>query len=159
MYNWLIFLHILFALLFMLAHGAQAAAMLKFRTEPDPERSLTFFNIVPDATMIRILTAAMGIAGLLAALITDWWRQGWVWASLAVFLIISYVMYKFGGGYFGLIQDAATRAVDARKTNTNAEAALKEYNQVRNSARPMMVSVVGIAGLAIILWLMRFKPF
>ena len=159
MYNWLVFLHIFFAFLFMLAHGAHAAAMLKFRSEPDPDRSLTFFNIVPDIKYVRYLTVAMGLLGLAAAFITDWWKQGWVWASLAVFLIISWVMYQYGAGYYILISGVAERLIEAKKTNVNLPFAQKEYDYARNAPHPMIVSVVGIVGLAIILWLMRFKPF
>jgi hypothetical protein len=159
MYQWTVFLHVFFAFAFMLAHGVQAAAMLSFRKEPDPERSLTFFNIVPALTMVRVLTLLMGITGLIAAFLTTWWRQGWVWASFVVFLIISYIMYKYGAGCYGLIYGAANRLIEARRTNTNVEKALKEFDEARNAWHPMFVSVVGIAGLAIILWLMRFKPF
>jgi len=110
MYQWTVFLHVFFAFTFMLAHGVQAAAMLRFRQEPDPQRSLT-------------------------------------------------IMYKYGPGYYGLIERAATRLIEARKTNTNLADALKEFDEARNTWYSMVVSIVGIAGLASILWLMQFKPF
>jgi len=159
MYNWLVFLHILFAFLFMLAHGAHAAAMLKFRGEPDPEQSLTFLNIIPQTTLLRVLAVLMGVTGLIAAFITPWWRQGWPWASLVIFVIIAYVMFKYGAGYYDIILDSATRLIEAKKTNVNLSAAQKEYDHARNAPHAMIVSAVGIVGLAIILWLMRFKPF
>ena len=159
MYNWLVFLHILFAFLFMLAHGAHAAAMLKFRGEPDPEQSLTFLNIIPATTLIRVLTVLMGITGLAAAFITPWWKQGWPWVSMAIFLIIAWVMYRYGAGYYDIILDAAMHLIEAKKTNTNLPAAQKEYDDARNSPQAMIVATVGIVGLAIILWLMRFKSF
>jgi len=159
MYNWLVFLHVLFALLFMLAHGAHAAAMLKFRGEPDPEKSLTFFNIVPDIKFVRYLTVLMGITGVIAAFITPWWKQGWTWASLVIFVIVSWVMYKYGAGYYGIMGDAARHLIEAKKTNTNLPVAQKEFDEARNAPHAMIVSVVGIVGLAIILSLMRFKPF
>jgi hypothetical protein len=159
MYNWLVLFHIFFAFAFMLAHGVHAAAMLAFRNEKDPERALTFFNIVPELHMVRILMVSMGLPGFIAAFITSWWRQGWVWASALVFLVISYIMYRYGAGYFNLIQGAAERLIEARKTNTDVELALKEFEEARTARHPITVSVVGITGLAIILWLMRFKPF
>jgi uncharacterized membrane protein len=159
MYNWLVFLHIFFAFLFMLVHGAHAAAMLKFRGEPDPELSLTFFSNVPDIKYVRYLTIAMGVFGFAAAFITPWWKQVWVWFSAVVFLIISFVMYKYGAGYYGMISNAARRLIEARKTNVNLSAAQKEFDDARNAPHAMIVSIVGIVGLAIILWLMRFKPF
>jgi len=82
-----------------------------------------------------------------------------VWASLAVFLIISFVMYKYGAGYYGIIFDAANRLIEAKKTNADLPAAQKKFDDARNAPHAMIVSVVGLVGLAIILWLMRFKPF
>ena len=159
MYNWLVFLHIFFAFLFMLVHGVHAAAMLKFRGEPDPEKSLTFFSNVPEIKYVRYLTIAMGVFGIAAAFITEWWKQGWVWLSAVVFLIISFVMYKYGAGYYGIIFGAANRLIEAKKTDTDLPAAQKGYDDARNTPHTMIVSIVGIVGLAIILWLMRFKPF
>lgn len=60
MYQWTVFLHVFLALVFMLAHGVSASAMLSFRNELDPERSLSHFSIVPNPTMIRALTVLMG---------------------------------------------------------------------------------------------------
>ena len=159
MYQWIVFLHVFFGFLFMLAHGVHASVMLSFRAEKNPERSLTFFNIVSPLTLVRWLTVLMGVTGFIAAFMSPWWRYGWVWASVLIFAIISYIMFYYGSGYFTLIEAAATRLVEARKTNTNVDAALKEFDQARNAPHPMVVSVVGIAGLAIILWLMRFKSF
>ena len=159
MYNWLVFLHVFFALLLMLGHGAHVAAMFKFRAEPDPERSRTFFNTVPDIKYVRYLYLAMGVFGFAAAFITPWWKQGWVWLSAVVFLITSFVMSKYGGGYYGIIANAAIQLIEAKQTNTNLPAAQEEYDQARNTPHTTIVSIVGIVGLAIILWLMRFKPF
>jgi hypothetical protein len=133
--------------------------MLAFRNEKDPERSLTFFNVIPQLTLVRYLTVIMGVPGLIAAFITPWWRQGWVWASLVVFMIVSFVMYKYGSSYFVLMHDAANQVVEAKNSGEDATAALKSYEEARSSPHPIIVSLVGMAGLAIILWLMRFKPF
>jgi hypothetical protein len=133
MYNWLVFLHVFFALLLMLAHGAHAAAMLKFRGEPDPEISLTFFSNVPDIKYVRYLTVALGVFGLAAAFITPWWKHGWVWLSTVVFLIISWVMYKYGAGYYSIIFDAANRLIEAKKTNADLPTAQKGYDDARHA--------------------------
>ncbi len=159
MYNWLVFLHILCAFLFILAHGVNVAAMLKFRGEPDPVRSLTFFNIVPDIKFVRYLYVTMGVFGFASAFTSTWWKQGWTWTSAGVFLIISWVMYKYGAGYYSIIFDASNRLIEAKKANTDLPAAQQEFDHARNAPHATIVSVVGLVGLAIILWLMRFKPF
>jgi len=159
MYNWLVFLHVFFALIFMLVHGVHAAAMLAFRSEKDPERAMTFFNIVPNIRSVRWLMVAMGIPGIAASILTGWWRQGWVWASAVIFLAISFIMYRYGAGYFNLIQHAALGLIAARKENANGEAALQKFEAARTAPHPVAVSIVGIVGLGIIVWLMRFRPF
>jgi hypothetical protein len=133
--------------------------MLKFRGEPDPEKSLTFFSNVPDIKYVRYLYVAMGVFGFAAAFITPWWKQGWVWGSAIVFAIVSWVMYNYGAGYYGIIFGAANHLIEAKKTDTNLAVAQKEFDDARNAPHAMIVSVVGIVGLAVILWLMRFKPF
>lgn len=159
MYNWLVFLHIFFSFLFILGHGAHVAAMLKFRGEADPEQSKTFFNIVPDIKYVRYFTVAMGLFGFVAAFIAGWLNKGWIWVSVIIFIIIWFVMYKYGGGYYGIISNATTHLIEAKKTNTNLTAAQKEFDEARNAPHTTIVYVVGIVGLAIILWLMKFKPF
>ncbi len=159
MYNWLVYLHVLFAFLFMLGHGAHVVAMLKFRGEPDPERCLSFFNMVPDIKYVRYFYIPMGFFGFAAAFIAPWWKQGWTWTSTVVFVIVTYIMQRYGARYYGIIFEAASRLVEAKKTNVNLPAAQKAFDEARLTSHTMIVSVVGLVGLAIILWLMRFKPF
>ena len=159
MYNWVVFLHIFFAFGFILAHGVHAAVMLALRNEPDPERSLTFFNVVPQITLVRVLTVLMGITGVVAAIMTGWWRQGWTWASLVVFVVIALVMYRYGAGYFGMVYGAADRFVGAKNSGADTEPARKEFDEARASPNLFVVTVVGLLGLAIILWMMTLKPF
>jgi hypothetical protein len=61
-------------------------------------------------------------------------------------------MYRYGAGYFGLIEGAAQRLIEARKTNTDVETAQKEFEKARLSSNPMLVSIIGLVGLAVILW-------
>ena len=78
---------------------------------------------------------------------------------MLVFLIVSWVMYIYGAGYYGMISNAARRLIEARKTNVDLPAAQKEFDEARNAPNALIVSTVGVVGLAILLWLMRFKPF
>lgn len=114
MYAWVIFLHVLAALVFMLAHGGQAAGMLRFRGEEDPERSLALFNAVPDLLVLRVLLAVVVISGLLAGAMGGWLSEGWMWASLIVLGAVTLAMRRWGAGYYTLIEKAATRVIAER---------------------------------------------
>jgi uncharacterized membrane protein len=133
--------------------------MWAFRREADPERALTFFNDLPTVTGLRALLALVVVSGAIAGLMGSWWGSGWIWASLALLAAIAGAMWRFGGGYFGLVQEAAEAAIGARGADPPEAAPLAAYDTARGSWQPMGMSVIGLGGVAVILWLMMFKPF
>ena len=159
MYEWLVFLHVLAVLLFLLAHGVQVAVMLRQRTEADPEVALTLFNVLPALTAVRVLLAAIVATGLILGFLRPWWQQAWMWVSLAVLVAILVVMRIWGMGYYDAIAQAATAAVEERAVDDGPTTARLAFDAARARPDPFIVTVVGVGGLASILWLMMFKPF
>lgn len=86
------------------------------------------------------------------------WCGRWVWLSLLLLAAVWVLMLRFGGGYYNLIEQAATQAIAARGT-ANESAALREYHRARLAWHPIAMTAVGFIGLGAILWLMNFKPF
>lgn len=159
MYEWVVFVHVASILAFMLAHGVHMTAMWAMRDEPDPERMLTFFNDVPTATGLRILLGVVVLSGATAGFMGSWWGSGWMWASLLLLAVIAVAMWRFGGEYFGLVQGAAEAAVAARTDDPSNPAPQAAYDAARHSWHTIGMSVLGLGGVAVILWLMMFKPF
>ncbi len=158
-YPWVVFVHMASVLAFMLAHGIHMTAMWATRREPDPERMLTFFNDLPTAAGLRVLLAVVVLSGATAAFMGSWWGSGWIWASLALLALITVVMWRFGGGFFGLVQEAAEAAVAARIADPSNPGPQAAYDAARGAWPTPVLSVIGLGGLAVILWLMMFKPF
>lgn len=159
MYEWVVFVHVASILAFMLAHGVHMTAMWAMRGEPDPERMLTFFNDVSTATVLRILLGVVVLSGVTAGFMGSWWGSGWIWTSLLLLVFISVVMWRFGGGFFGMVQEAAEAAINARTDDPSNPAPQAAYDAARHSWHTLGVSAIGLGGLAVILWLMMFKPF
>jgi hypothetical protein len=157
--EWLVLAHVAAVLGLMLAHGVHTTVMWRFRREPDPERALAFFEVVPRTTLIRALLAAIVLTGVAAGFARSWWGEGWIWTSLVLLAVIAEAMRRWGGGYFGLIQAAAEKAIAARAADPAASAWQAEYDVARLSWHPAGVSAIGLGGLVLILWLMMFKPF
>ncbi|MFQ5945110.1 MAG: hypothetical protein ACE5NC_02540 [Anaerolineae bacterium] len=155
MYGWLVFLHMFSVFVFLLVHGGGAAVMLKLRSEEDPEAGLALFNILPNVSLLRFLLALVIVTGLIPGFMLDWWREGWMWASLVVLALIALVHWRYGSGYLGSFVGAAERAIGEK----NSKSALEDFAAVRATWHPIGVTAIGTAGLAIILWLMMFKPF
>ena len=159
MYEWVVFAHVASVLAFMLAHGVHMTAMWAMRGEPDPERMLTFFNDVPAATVLRVLLGVVLLSGATAGFMGSWWGSGWIWASLLLLTVIAVAMWRFGGGFFGMMQEAAEAAIASRTDDPSNRAPQAAYDAARRSWQTVGMSVLGLGGLAVILWLMMFKPF
>lgn len=159
MYQWIVFAHVASVLAFMLAHGIHVTVMWAMRREPDPERLLTFFNNLPTSRGLRILLGLVALTGAIAGFMGSWWGSGWVWASLILLAVIALGMWRFGGGYIGLVEEAAVAAIAARDTDAGNPAPQAAYDAARASWHTIGMSILGLGGVAVILWLMMFKPF
>lgn len=162
MERWVLYLHLASVLGFMLAHGVQVQVMWRQRGEPDPERNLGLFDPLPGLLLLRLLLGAVIGTGLVAGILVPWWRQWWMWIALALLLAITWLMRRYGGGYYELIQRTATEAIEAAKEGAEASdqaAKRAAFDAARGGWHPIVVSAIGLGGLAIILWLMMFKPF
>ncbi len=158
MYQWLLFLHIATVLAFLLAHGVQMTVMWKQRWEADPRHNLALFEALPELLPLRLLAGAVVDTGFLLVFNLSLWGRGWIWLSLLILGAIWLLMYRYGGGYYQLIEEAANRAIEAQGS-ADESAATAAFAKARMAWHPIGMTVVGIVGLGAILWLMIFKPF
>ncbi len=161
-YPWLVFLHVLSVLIFTLGHGASAAVLLRLRAETDPVR----LGALLDLSRWSLNIAGLGllgalITGIAAGVIGSWLGTGWFWASLALFLVVGGLMTPLGRGYLDQVRQGLGVATGNRKKDAAAAPVLApgELAVVLRSSRPLVISAVGVSGLAVLLWLMMFKPF
>jgi hypothetical protein len=161
-HGWIVFLHIVGVLLFVLAHGVSVAVLLKMRTERDPValRSLL------DLSRSSLNVAGIGfllwfVGGIVAGFSGSWWTSGqwWIWLSLVVAIVITGLMTPLGRFYFNRVRtalgvDPKTGRFDPQiqVDGTAVEAAI-------TSGQPTILASVGIIGLVVLLWLMVAKPF
>lgn len=92
-----------------------------------------------------------------------WWGQGWIWVSIGLFVAILFAMSGFGRLYLDRIAHAIDPEENAspmkKEDRSGVKATQVELADLLHRGRPVMLSVLGIVGLALILWLMMFKPF
>lgn len=157
MYQLLLFLHIGSVLVFMLAHGVQVTVTWKKRWVADPASNLALFEALPSGWPLRASMAAVVITGVLLAALLNVWTQLWLWLSLGVLALIWLTMWRWGGAFYDLIGDTAERAVAATGTAEEASARTA-FDSARRSWLVPAMTVVGIGGVALILWLMIFRP-
>jgi len=156
-YRWWLFLHVGSVLVFMLAHGVQVMVTWKKRWEADPQKNLALFEPLPDVRWLRYSALAVAGSGLLLIGFTGLWTALWVWASLTLLVAIWVLMYRWGGAYYTITEQTAESVLAAAGTLGEAEARLA-FERARRSWMVPAMTAVGIGGVAVILWLMIFKP-
>lgn len=162
MYQWLVFLHVLAALTFFLAHGASAAVAFRLKRESEPARLQALLDVSVTALSVFFLAfLTLLVSGMAAGFMGHWWRSGWLWLALGLFLAITVWMSIYsrrsysplrralGMPYMGAFKPrpAVTRASDA------------EIAAIAAKTNPMLLAGISYGLTAIILWLMMFKPF
>jgi hypothetical protein len=144
LYVWLKFLHVLGVGVFLLGHGVSAGTSLALRGRPldAVSRSLLQLSIrsqliaYPALGLIVVTGVWMGFAG-------SWWRTGWIWTSIAVFVAVFIVMGALSVPYH------RARAV---KEDGVADSPLAR-------SRPMAILLTGVVALIALFFLMVVKPF
>jgi len=164
MYTVLRFLHVFGAFAFFLIHGATAAAMFALKREREPDRVEGLLAIRDFATKwMGIPLAILFISGIVMGFMGRWWNQTWIWLAIGVFLAISFAMSGFGRPY----HDRLWHAIDPqghapptkKEKRRSSPATTEEILGLLAKGRPMLLTVIGVVGLGVILWLMMFKPF
>lgn len=162
MYPWLVFLHVLGAFAFVMAHGVSATVVFRLRRETQRERiaalldlSTVYLNAMYGALMLLIAV------GIVAGFVGNWWGRGWIWAALVLLVVLMVAMTFMGTQAFGRLRKAAGLPYFAhmRPQPPTAPASDEEIAARAAALNPIPISVVGFGGLALILWLMMFKPF
>jgi hypothetical protein len=163
-HGWIVFIHVVGVLLFVLAHGVSVAVLLKMRTERDPVALRSLLDLSRSSLNLAGVGLLMWFVGGIVAgfsSLSDGWTSGrwWIWVSLVIAILITAVMTPFGRIYFNRVRtalgvDPKTGKVDEalQIDGTAVEAAI-------NSGQPTLLVGLGLGGLVFLLWLMMAKPF
>ena len=144
-YVWLKFFHLFGLALFLFGHGISGGASFALRsTAPASARQLLQLSqrsaiVANPGLLIVIITGVwMGFAG-------SWWGRGWIWAAVAVLVLLIGFMLFIARPYY-LARDASGQPDDV-------------LVQRLSRTRPLLAAVIGGVGLLILIALMVIKPF
>jgi hypothetical protein len=173
LYQWIVFTHVLAVFGFLISHGASAAIIFRLRGVRDLAQVRLLLDLSRRANGIaNACLLLLIVAGVAAGFMGGWWSRYWIWAALGVLLLLSVAMFAIGSGPLTRVrllvgpEEAARmnrRGPTARHSVAGSSiegvAVDEEVAKVLAATRPVLVTVIGVGGLAIILWLMMFKPF
>jgi hypothetical protein len=160
--RWLVFLHVLSALTFFLAHGTSAAMAFRVRRETDIARIRAMLDL-SEATIEIMVVAffAMGLTGVALPFFIRIWDKGWVWVSILLMVFVFLWMvwmneraYKILRKLVGLPYRQGSKEYSAEPPASAEEVAAQ---LIKMNVTGLIV--VGYLIPALVLWLMIFKPF
>jgi hypothetical protein len=162
---WLVLIHVLSVLAFVLLHGASATVAFRLRSEREPARIRALLELstvsLGGATAALLLILASGIV---AGIVGGWWTSGmlWLWVSVALFVAVGVAMSVVAVPHLNAVRRAVglpTR--DNRPGDPVPLVAVgdDELAAILMSRRPAVSAAIGLGGLGVITWLMQFKPW
>jgi hypothetical protein len=163
MYQWVVYLHLASVFVFLLAHGVSASMVFWMRREKTPERIRPVLDFSATATSItgNISMLAILLTGIAAGIMQAWFAYGWIWVSIGLLIVISVGMFFMGSMHYSIARKAVGLPyMDKGKQQPAVEPASEgEIVALVRGRMPLVTASLGVAGLAVILWLMMFKPF
>jgi hypothetical protein len=160
MYAWIVLLHIVGAFIFVMAHGASVVIALRLRAVTDRSQQAALLEVSGfsiGAMYIGLLLLLVG--GVWAGFVGNHWGRGWIWAALAVLVVVIAVMYAVATPFYGRMRAAAGVPGGATPDRFKPPATAADLSTLATSQRPFWLAAVGGVGLLVILWLMVMKPF
>lgn len=163
LYQLFVFLHVIAVLGYLLTHGVSMNVSFALKKERDLNRirALLDLSAASYPVMLWMLLAVI-VFGLAAAFLNmAWWRTGWLWASIPLFVVIIVLMAVFGAGIFGEARKAAGLPYKVKGKPFPAEPvkSAEEIYAALEKINPTLLLIVGFGGFAVIAWLMIAKPF
>lgn len=152
-YLWFKYLHIIFIFGFLISHGVSVQVAFALKSERDLLKISTLLSLSKAPYMLMLVSLLASIFfGVIAGFQGHWWNSGWIWTSIILLVVIFSVMYFFGTNIFGAARNALELPADLSGTN-------QELTKILEKSNPVLLSIIGFGGYAIIAWLMMFKPF
>ena len=160
MYSWLVFLHVLGIFGFLIAHGVSASVFFALKGERNVERMSTLLQLSSGSVrLMGISLLTLLISGIITGFLGHWWRYGWIWLSLALLIAVYAGMSFLGTRILNEIRMGIGLPSAYGQPPRQERFSAEELNARLDQIHPYRLTLIGFGGLALIAWLMMFKPF
>ncbi|MEO6351022.1 MAG: DUF2269 family protein [Candidatus Limnocylindrales bacterium] len=153
MYQWLVFIHLLGLVVFLLGHGISIGCAFRARSDRDRKVITTLLDLSNKGSSAGMAgLVVLALAGLGAAWNANLLTAPWVVGSYVVLVAVIIGMGAVASGYYYPLRDAIAGAKGATPID-DAELVRRLDNR-----RPEILLLIGGVGLVLLVWLMVLKP-
>ena len=160
--RWLIFIHVLAALTFYMAHGTSVAMAFKLRKETDFARIRAMLDLSwSTMNVMGVSFLIMGLTGIILPFMIHIWNKVWIWASIVLMLFSFIYMAMFNESSYKPLRRLVglPYMVKGKQLPAEPPSSPEEVAGLLNKTNVTGLVVAGYIIPAIVLWLMVFKPF
>lgn len=162
LYDWVVFGHIMAVILLFAAHGVSAYAMFRVRSENDRGRLSAILDMSSGSLMIAgIALIVVFVLGIAAAIMGDHFAKAWPWVAIVLMVVVTGLMTPLAGTPMTRVRKALGMPVqgDKKTDPPRVPGTDEEVAAAQAMVRPEIPAIIGVAGVLILSWLMRAKPF
>lgn len=162
MYQFLVYLHVVSAFAFFMAHGASAAMAFQIKRETELERIKAIMDLSNLALPVAYFSLlALLLAGTGAGIMGNWFSRGWIWAAIVLLILMWFGMVAFGSRYFSPIRKALGLPYRDRGEEhaAGSSAPKAEILALIQDSKPFVMAGMYLIFILLMLWLMIYKPF
>jgi hypothetical protein len=158
MYIWWLWAHIASVFGFLLSHGVSVGMGLDLRRQKSAEAVKSMTEVSKNWTGVSYaFILLIAITGVAMGFQQNWWRFKWIWTAIGILILTIGAMSGLANGY-NRIRIAAGVQPPRRQRQQPAEKP-EDLMSLVSAANPWPISLIGVAALIILLWLMVLKPF
>jgi hypothetical protein len=143
-----------------MAHGVSAGVYFALRRERNVDRIRLLLQM--SSGTIRVMGGSLLlllVSGVIAGIMGQWWSQGWIWLSLILLVVLYFAMAGLGTRTLNEVRQGVGLPSAYGQPPRPEMLSPEELDALLNRSQPMRLAVIGFGGLAVIAWLMMFKPF
>jgi uncharacterized membrane protein len=154
-YNWWKFLHVASVIAFVMFHGVSMFAALRVRKERDRAKIATILQLSGSSLIgMYVSLGALVVFGVIAGIQGAWWNDGWFWIAIGLLVVTVGEMSAVARPYYERVKEA----IEVRPSGVPRRSD-EELEEILRSPVALWNLAFGVAVLAVIAWLMIFKPF
>jgi formate hydrogenlyase subunit 3/multisubunit Na+/H+ antiporter MnhD subunit len=160
--RWLVFVHVLAAITFFLAHGTSAAMAFRVRKETEFARIRAMLDL-SGSTMILMGVSflIMGLTGIGLPFLIHIWNKIYIWLSIVLMLFSFMYMLMFNETHYKQLRRLVGlpyRKGGHQELPAEPPSSPEEVAALLGKTSVTALVVTGYVIPVIVLWLMIFKP-
>jgi hypothetical protein len=154
MYAWLVTLHLIGLVVFLICHAVSMWVAFRIRGEQDRGVIAALLGMSARGSQVMYLGfVLLGVGGLGAAAIAGWLTAPWVVASYVILVVTIIAMYAMGAGFYYPIREGLEGTPKTPRLHDDELRAT-----LAGSRRPEVLAGIGLTALVALVALMVLKP-